>query len=130
LLADDRIAVALQGHPKEQRVPWLRHRLKPESLLRDFDGEVYAHLPDVVLIGIKDGPSEYRAMTEVHGPAFRSEIEGDREIAAMLDDVRALGFEFEWGVYADATTTEYMLRICRNPAAEQRLRDAVGASKA
>jgi hypothetical protein len=119
-----------QGHPKEQRAAYLRARLEPESLLRDFDGDVYAGRPYVVLIGIKDGPSEDEAMREVHGPAFRAEIEADPEIAPMLDRVRALGFEVEWGSYSDATTTEVMLRIRRNPEAEARLRKSVPDAEA
>jgi len=111
-----------QGHPREQRVPFLRSRLSPESLLRDFEGDVYAGLPYVVLIGVKDSPSEQEAVREIHGPAFRAEIESDPEIASMLDRLRALGFEFEWGSYSDSTTSEFALRIRRNPDAEQRFR--------
>ena len=106
----------------------MRARLQPQSLLRDFDGDVYAGLPYVVLIGIKDSPSEVQAVTDIYGPAFRAEVEADPEIAAMMDEVRALGFEFEWGTYSDAATVEFDLRIRRNPEAEQRLRDLVERS--
>ena len=117
-------------HPKDERAAHLRGRLRPESLLHALEAETQPNRPYAELIGIKDSVSEYKAMEEIHGPAFRAEIEGDPEITALLDEVRALGFEFGWGGYCDPTGIEVTLQIRRNPEAEERLRKLVQESKA
>ena len=107
--------------PKERRAAHLRGRLAPESLLRDLEA-AEPNRPFVTLIGIKGSWTEAEDVQNVYGPAFRQEIESDPEITAQLDELRALGFEFGWGGYSDATGEEYTLHVHRNAEAEARLR--------
>lgn len=76
----------------------------------------------MVLIGIKGSPSEWKEVREVVGPQFRREIEDDHDISSMLDAVREIGFDIDWGGYSDPTGEEFDLRIYRNEQAERRLR--------
>lgn len=114
--------------PKERRAAHLRSRLKPENLLPALEAETQPNRPYVELIGIKGSMTEAEELLEVHGLAFRAEIEGDPEITALLDEVRALGFEFGWGGYCDPTGQEVTLHIRRNREAEARLRKLISPS--
>lgn len=111
-----------QCHPKEKRAFYLRGMLKPENLLPLLERATEPGRPYADLIGIKDSASNWQELREVHGPAFRAEVESDPEITAMLDELRALGFEFGWGGYSEPAGEEVTLHIRRNPEAEQRLR--------
>ena len=115
--------------PKEQRAAYLRARLRPAELLRSLEAANQPGRPYADLIGIKGSASEWREVREIHGPAFREEIESDPEITALLDGMRALGFEFGWGGYSDPTGEEFTLHIRRNREAEARLRALVAESR-
>ena len=115
--------------PKEQRAAMLRRMLEPEKLLRDLEAVDHPGRPFVELIGIKSSPSEWQELREVHGPALREEVESDPEIAALLDEMRALGFEFGWAGYSDQAGEFFTLHILRNRDAEARLREMVEGSK-
>jgi hypothetical protein len=111
--------------PPEQRALMLRRMLEPEQLLRALEAATQPGRPFVELIGIKSSPSEWQELREVHGPAFRDEVQSDPEIVPLLDELRALGFEFGWGGYSDCTGEEVTLHIKRNREAEERLRELV-----
>ena len=103
--------------------------LQPENLLPRLEAATEPGRPYADLIGIKDSATNWQELREIHGPAFRAEVEGDPEISAMLDKLRKLGFEFGWGGYSEPAGEEVTLHIQRNPEAEARLRELIATRK-
>ena len=122
------MALPPQSIPKENRAAFLRGRLAPASLLRNLEAATQPNRPFVVLIGIKSSPGDEMELREIYGPQFRTEVESDTTITDQLDELRALGFNFDWGGYTDSTGEEFMLLILRDPAAEARLRSRAANS--
>ena len=86
--------------------------------------------PLVFLIGIKMPPSVTKETYQSVSRAYRAQIEGDPEIAGLLEQARARGIEIGWGGYSDPTGEEVSLQIHVSPDTEARLRDWLGTEKA
>lgn len=114
-----------RAHPREEWAIDVRQRLS--AAYRECRDTLDQNYPHIFLNGIKLPPNVSEGTYKEVSEAYRAEIEGDPEIAELLEQARARGIDIGWGGYSDPTGEEVTLQIMVTEDTEARLRERLGA---